>query len=216
MALMKGKIIYIVRDKYGKILKKGKQPMHSFTQNFAQMLWGAFFSHFENNVTYSIPPITLTDINGTQQLIAMSLMNRDPQQSQDWLIPLSVNANDSDDSYGLVIGQSSQYQTPNDTALLQKYSEADFHHGAVGYDPLSTTPTSTTFTVKRDFTNIGGGPLTIGECGLYARHDENGNAFNVSQSGKTIFCILRDTFATPIQVPVNTVITIIYTFTFNV
>jgi hypothetical protein len=89
---------------------------------------------------------------------------------------------DNDQNRGIVVGSSDTPVNPND----YKLASISFNH-------------------SRTFTNLSGATITVKEIGGYFGMNDTGANFRY-------FCYLRDVLTTPIDVPNNYTLTVIYTF----
>ena len=205
-----------VKDKDGKIIKVHKQKSHSFVSNFLSILAsGMACSYHQNfsNISYGYYYIIT---NGEYAAY-------NPYY---WVINTLFDLNDSanDSTYGIVVGTGTATPTPNDYALgnqiINGTSTGQLVYGAHEISPApqtigsasqlttTTTPTSgilpvsgntTSFQVSRTFQNQSGTSITVSEVGIYVQ-TPNGYAL-----------IIHDLLSSPITIPNNAVLTIVYT-----
>ena len=210
----------IVKDKDGKIIKVHKQHSHSFVSNFlaiiASTLASSYFQSI-NNTTYGYFFI-LTNGSYAQYNPDTYVFNA--------LLNLNDKANDS--TYGIVVGTGTATPTPNDYALgnqiqngtgngqlvygAHTINPAPVSNGSISWYTTTTPPSSgllpvsgntTSWQISRTFQNQSGASITVSEVGLITE------TFTGTEG---VFALLaHDLLSSPITIPNNAVLTIVYT-----
>jgi len=205
-----------VKDKDGKIIKQHKQHSHSFVSNFLSILASSLATYYFQSITSNSYGYYYRTTNGDYAAYSPNEMvfNR--------IFDLNDSANDS--SYGIVVGTGTATPTPNDYALgnqivngtgtgqlvygAHQFNPAPQTIGSSTYVTTTSTPTSgilpvsgntTSWQIERTFQNQSGASITVSEVGIYI-DTINGVAL-----------IVHDLLSSPITVPNNAVLTIIYT-----
>ena len=205
----------IVKDKNGKIIKVHKQRSHSFVSNFLSILASSLVTSYYQTITGNCYGYWYRITNGEYAAYTPIL---DVNQMFDF----NDSANDS--TYGLVVGTGTATPTPNDYALgnqiVNGTGSGQLVYGAHQFSPTpqtigssnnvtsSSTPTSgllpvsgntTSWQIQRTFQNQSGASITVSEVGLYS------NTIN------GVALMVHDLLSSPITVPNNAVLTIVYT-----
>jgi hypothetical protein len=115
-------------------------------------------------------------------------------------VALAMYAPDNDDSYGIIVGTSSQSVSPTDYNLISKIPHGT-GAGQLDYEGCSVVSSyssnSSIIEINRVFLNKSGGDIVVREVGLLARNywkDEKAVQNDVK------FLIARDVLPTPITV----------------
>lgn len=142
------------------VRESGIMPAHSFTKQFAQLLF--------NSVIFGVSayvPQAMTDTSGNTVSVIGNISNL-------WMRPL-VNASVSTSTFGIQVGTGVGAESINDTALGTQIATGtgvgQLQYGSVTFASPTTTATTTTFRVTRVFTNGSGGTVTVQEIGLTCR-----------------------------------------------
>jgi len=210
----------IVKDKDGKMIKQHKQHSHSFVSNFLSILasslassYGLYSANYSYGYYYRIT-------NGDYAAYNAGVF------SIDTFFDLNDSANDS--TYGIVVGTGTATPTPNDYALgnqiVNGTGSGQLVYNAHTINPApqiigtstnittTTTPTSgllpvsgntTSWQIQRTFQNQSGASITVSEVGIYT-DTQNGYAL-----------IIHDLLSSPITIPNNAVLTIVYTISIS-
>ena len=181
------KLTIIVKDKDGKIIKVHKQKSHSFVANFLYMV-GALLS----TTNYS-----WTDISGNKQQFSTASIS----------YTQLMNANCTSSSCGIVIGTGTATPTPNDYKLGNQIANGT-GSGQMTYNNTtfvapSVSGNTTSMTIERTFQNNSGASIIVSEVGIqvYAYTNSAINDYAL---------IVHDLLSSPITVPPNAVLTIVY------
>jgi len=198
------KLTIIVKDKDGKIIKQHKQRSHSFVSNFVSILATLMLNPY-NTYNNAYP---IKDLSGTTQ--SLNAIN----ESADEVLTMLDNANDS--TYGIVVGTGTATPTPQDYKLENQIQNGT-GSGQLSYGTHSISPTPTNlsisnntilFQVSRTFQNQSGASIIVSEVGIIAET----NISTSSASGTNDYVlIIHDLLSSPITIPNNAVLTIVYT-----
>lgn len=193
---MKAYYQIIVSDKNGKVIKKYREKRsRSFLLQWLQIL-NSYLRRVNGTPRYAISTVRMT---------SGSTVNFDASDSVSLSAP-ALNAGESDDTYGLVVGSDS---TPVENANFKL--AVQILHGAVAnklvYNAHSWIDTQVVgdnvdFRILRSFTNLSGGTITIREIGIYTKMRGSSNL--------QVFCILRD-IPDLVELEDQKTITVIYT-----
>ena len=182
------KLTTIVKDKDGKIIKVHKQKSHSFVANFLNMV-GSFLA----GANYGFVDISESKTGftgGTEPF---------------WDF---MNANCSSSSCGIVIGTGTATPTPNDYKLGNQIANGT-GSGQMTYNNTtfvapSVSGNTTSMSIERTFQNNSGSSIVVSEVGIQIS--------TINTSGSTDYAlIIHDLLSSPITVPANAVLTIVYT-----
>jgi len=205
-----------VKDKDGKIIKQHKQHSHSFVSNFLSILASSLASSYnETSGNYSYGYYYIITSGEYAAL-----------NPGEWVIDQCFDINDSnnDSSYGIVVGTGTATPTPNDYNLERQIVNGTGSEqlvygahtinptpqqiGSADYYTTTTTPTSgllpvsgntTSWQISRTFQNQSGASITVSEVGILT-NTYNGFAL-----------IIHDLLSSPITIPNNGVMSILYT-----
>jgi len=206
----------IVKDKDGKMIKQHKQHSHSFVSNFLSILASSLATSYNEPISNNSYGYYYKITNGNYAAYSPNVF------SINLLFDLDDSANDS--TYGIVVGTGTATPTPNDYALgnqivngtgsgqlvynAHNISPAPQTIGSSAFLTITTTPTSgilpvsgntTSWQISRTFQNQSGASITVSEVGIYTG-TPTGNAL-----------IVHDLLSSPITIPNNAVLTIVYT-----
>ena len=149
-------------------------------------------------------PLQIRDTGNLLRDIAMS----------DWTF--NANALTGDSTFGLVIGTGSVAPTITDYVLgaqiLHGIGVGQMQYGNVAFGLPASDPTTSSFTITRDFANASGGLITVNEIGLYVKADEALAVSPFSISNQRLFMTIRDVIGGGIAVPNGQTLTINYRF----
>lgn len=211
----------VVKD--GKVIKRGKQEMRSFVNNFMRYLANLFSMPTTTTAVDTITaqtsyhkivfPYNITDKGGLIYDVAVgtALDTSSPYA----LSILGVNAPSGLDTYGILIGSGTTAPTPSDYKLQSQYYEGTgtgfFLHGATTIEGPTVSGNTITIKISRTFTNQAGADQVVSEVGLFARHHwrlANYNTFYISPEFH--FMIARDVLASSVTVPNGATLTVRY------
>lgn len=197
---------YEVRDKNGKIIKRGKQKSHSWLKQWIQFVYAVFASRYGGDT----PATYVNDVTGTSRRIPFTSTNNF------YRLVFTSRSASGDSAYGLVIGTNgianakSQYKL--NMQITHGTGSGQMVHGDTFVEAVyEPDPTSFAFRMYRTFTNLSGADITVKECGLYNQIlDYDGYA--------RVFCTIRDLLNPPdgVVVPHGATLTIRYTFIITV
>lgn len=143
---------FMVHEPSGLLIKNsGIVPAHSFTRQFAQILFNSLFELGAKN------PVTVLDTAGASVTNAR-------------LMGISTIATTSVTTYGIQVGTGTAAESISDNTLQTKINQGSsagqLQYGSMTYAAPTTTATTTTFRFTRVFTNASGGTVTVQEIGL--------------------------------------------------
>jgi len=160
-----GEIEITVHDKDGNLIKKFKQPMHTFVDNAGACIMCAFAMACDAAAGF-----TVVNVSGATKTVAYS--------SQDAAGDYCVVAGAGDDNYGILVGTSSGAWSWSQYCLGSKIS-----HGT-GSGQLSYGATTRSFsansgqpakcTIQRSFDNNSGADITVREIGWFMKSEVGG------------------------------------------
>jgi hypothetical protein len=142
----------------GEVVESRIKKAESFTRQFFDLLLTKFW-----NIPFK-ESLLITDITGVSREITNSHLN------------LSTNAGAGTVTYGIVVGLSSNAVHITDYALNSPIAHDSGAHGVntlqysiVTYGAPASDPTTSQFTITRNFANATAGGVNVQEIGLYAR-----------------------------------------------
>lgn len=203
---MRAYLEVIVRDKDGKVVKRGRHRAHSFVNNFLKMIEGCLFTPGKGNAVTT----TIVRPDGTNATV---YLERYGSYGGSGGTPMACKAPDNDDSYGIIAGSGTTPFNLNQYALSSKIAHGT-GSGQLDYGPVDVTdlgldetvsPPVYKFRFLRSFTNFTSTGITITEVGLYAR-----NYWADSTVVDIKFAIARDLLPTSYTIPAGGTGTIVY------
>lgn len=214
--MLTAKLILERLDKDGRLLERREQPCRSFIKAFIQLLYVA-----HKQIEYS-SPYSITDIDGTPRDVDSegSGVWHDSKATLAIAAPpglvgvnyLSYSANGGrwncivqGEKVGIQVGTGTNAVTPTDNALQTRIAHGrgsgELEYGGcelIGILFSGLSPHDGEFTIRRYFTNVGGGSITINELGIHAIGVQNGTS---SYEGYAwAFLIARDTVSPGVEV----------------
>ena len=127
--------------------------------------------------------------------------------------PMGANADDGDDTYGIMVGSDSTPVSDDDYSLKSKISHGDgdnlLHYGAHSFEDVDVGTSYAKFRISRSFTNNGSVAVTVYEFGLAVRNfwkDEGGTKKNLK------FLVCRDVESEGVTVNPSETLVVSYTF----
>lgn len=178
----------IVRDPDGKVITDtGRKPSRSFLIQFLEFIYRMF------NFVGSY------DATGTGGTEVKIYVYNDLCQEH-FRVDAALNAG----TYGIVVGTGDTAVTNTDykleTKIAQGEGAGEFIHGSGTVETAAEVGDNVEFIVKRTFTNLSGGQITVTEAGIYTK-----------SATSYIHCIIRDVLGAGIDVPDKCSLTVIYT-----
>jgi len=176
------KLIVERLNKEGKLLERREQLARSFILQFIGLL---YIHH--GNVTYS-----MDDITNTGRLVSSNAPRNLLVGSPPGLVGLNLDADNSivGEKLGIQVGTGSTAPTPTDYALETRVAHGEgadqLEYGGTEFYGLTFVNPNGEFTLRRYFTNVSGGTITIREVGIYAL------GMTAPAAGAYAFCIARD------------------------
>lgn len=111
------------------------------------------------------------------------------------------------DLAGIIVGTGVPVVAPTDdklvTAIAHGAAGGQFLYGGVEIYGESYVNPNGSFNIRRYFTNISGGPITVNECGIYALGYVSGINYP--------FCIMHDAVAPGVIVANTEILSVVYT-----
>jgi hypothetical protein len=134
---------------------KVAKPMDSYVGNMVRILEGGF-----ENATFNVPDTSNTSRNFGGMTDGITRM-----------LPASALVNDS--TYGVVVGSGTNAVAITDyklqTQIVEGTGAGQLTHQVVQWNTYATAGSTTSFVLKRRFTNGSGGDITINEIGIYVK-----------------------------------------------
>ena len=234
---MKAKIAIERYDKNHILLERREQPCRSFTINMIKLLYAG-----AANLNCEVETIAATDITNTSR--NLSRYHQSSDHAPDGSLRLAAPGGDGacqilgmgdyrtayGDNYyytrqidgysiGIVLGTGSGAVAPTDyqvTQIAHGISAGEIQYGGSEVGPLTVSAPSATIDLRRYFTNVSGGDITVNEVGIYT----SGAVFIMQGSylGFTAnsFCIARDLVSPAVVVPTTEILRVIYTLSITV
>jgi len=209
-----------VRDRDGKLIdtRKGKPRIllksesKSLLKNFALALRLIFMGKHGESITGNV-----TGQDGNPATFYGSAYGY--YNSTNWCeaTVFSINADDDDDSYGIVVGQGTTPPTPDDYTMQSKIAHGT-GSGQLDYGPhtfldVVVNDNESSFKVSRVFTNNSGAVVNVQELGIIVYQYIYFRVSNTIKASNEIkFLILRDVLGSPVSVPDGATLTVRYTF----
>jgi len=205
-----------VRDKDGRLLKREKGESRSLLKNFTKFLRAMMKGVVNEDKDIPTDPYTgdatetVKDTSGADVTIwgGARLGGSD---GGGW--PLTINAPDDEDTYGIVVGKGDMPVTAEDYALDDQIphgtASGQLDYGTHTFEDVVVEDKVSKFRISRGFTNLSGANVTVKEIGIvvwnYFR-DYGGVKRNVK------VLIVRDVLATPTTIPDGASLNVRYTF----
>ena len=187
-----------VKKPDGTVTKQWKKRAESLVRQFFDVWLVQLLNVPEMN------PLQIRDTGNLLRDIAMS----------DWTF--NANALTGDATFGLVVGTGNVAPTILDYALgaqiLHGIGAGQVQYGNVAFGLPASDPTTSSFTITRDFANASGGSITVNEIGLYVKADEALAVNPFYPTNQRIFMTIRDVIGGGIAVPNGQTLTINYRF----
>ncbi|MGC9113288.1 hypothetical protein [Acidilobus sp.] len=191
------KLHFKVTDRDGRVVREWEEEGHSFTQNFATLLFLMFAQVAE----------TLYDTAGSAVSVNGSSYGT-----------ASLSASPSDTSYGIIFGSGTGSNSVTLYNLYAPLTSSSFSYSSVSFPEAPTVSGSqVSFKVSRSMTNNSGSTVNVTEIGVIARL----GGFNMSylSTGASVsadnFLIIYDQPSSPISLENGQTLTVTYTITLN-
>jgi len=176
-----------IKDKNGKVTDHRIMKSRSFVRQFLELLFVEF---------NKLPPkaaLVMKDIGGFPRYIREGYRNFD------------CAGGVGDLARGIMVGTGTTTPTIDDyqleTRIAHGTSAGQLQYGGVTFGLPASDPTTSQFTITRDFSNASGGDITVNEIGLYV----------VGWDGAArYFMAIRDVIASGIVVPSGQTLTVNY------
>jgi len=202
-----------VVSKDGRVISVRRFKSRSFVSNFLKFLFEIYRAGQTTTKTTSVgtaylsPSVdTLTDVNGVARNILTGFdLSGDVTPSYS---VCSVDAPETDDSYGIVVGTGTTAVTMNDVNLESKIlhgtTSGRLYYGKTDVKNWSVSDTEAKFDVTRLFTNYAS-DINVSEIGIIAK-------INLANAEDSRFLIVRDVISPADTVPTNYNYIVTYTF----
>lgn len=183
----------VVKDANGKVTERRVQKSESFVRQFLELL---MVQAAQISVHMALP---VTDVAGNSAFIYAGGHT------------FNTNAAANDDSFGVQVGTGATPPTINDHRLESKISHGvgvgQLQHGGVTYGLPASDPTTSHFTITRDFSNASGSAVTVNEIGIVVKALD----FSTDYSPVDRYILtIRDVVAGGISVPNGETLTVNY------
>jgi len=209
-----------IRDKNGKLLSKYKKESESLLKNFMVILQAVFNTSViktspigNQNTVYTV---TVKDTSGASKSVGVGVVFYNYVSSTNYWIflPLTINAPQNDDTYGIQVGSSPASVSRDDYMLggkiLSGSGNAQLVYGAMTVEIPDGIPPDTVFRAIRTFTNNTSDNITVYEIGLVIA---NQVASNQSTLPAPIYVLIaRDVLTSPQTIPPGATLTVRYIF----
>jgi hypothetical protein len=220
-------------DKDLRVLERREQISRSFVVGFIRLLYVAH-AQIVAAAPYAMPDISNTSRSIDSQSGTGSAlrsykgnmkMGCGPGISQELVWPGHVSASSgspanivrSGHTMGIQVGSGADAVSPTDYALGTKIAHGrgagELEYGGCELVNLAVAAPNVSFDIRRYFTNLSGGNVTVNEVGIYAA----GTQYISSDWGNTwSFCIARDLLGAPVVVADTELLRVTYTPTTTV
>jgi len=177
-----------VTDKEGKVTNHRVQKSQSFVRGFLELLW------INMKPVDEIDPYILMDIYGVPRGLGSTGMT------------FGCLAAIGDASKGIRVGTGTLAPDINDIGLQTPIGHGtgvgQLQYSAVTFGAPASDPTTSQFTITRNFANASGGSITVNEIGLQVRAHRQDSAY--------YFLTIRDVIAGGIVIPNGQTLTVNY------
>lgn len=194
-----------VKDKDGRTTEQRLMKSKSFVRQFLELLFVQMTGTFTPGSSYQYhQPVTyIRDVNGYLRPVLASISNYGDIFDAD----AGVGVTD----YGIVAGTGTTPPNIDDYDLEPMIAHGSgagqLSYGAMTFGLPTSDPTTSHFTLTRDFSNGSGGIVTVNEVGVRVR----ANILRYNQSlGTGYFLIIRDVISGGINVPNGQTLTVNY------
>ena len=205
------------RNSKGDILEKRTQESHSWLKHFFD-LW---YPQLGGGSLSAIYDITATPHNLVNSGEANLIVGSPPGYSSFFLPGGGFYNNDGPchligQNVGIVIGTDNTAVTPQDNALAAKIPHGEetgeILYGGTELFGLSFANPNGSMNIRRYFTNMLGGNLSVAECGIYSPGLES----NYPRHYGYYYCICRDVVSPAVVVANGEILSVVYTVTITV
>ena len=209
-----------VRDKNGKLLSKYKKESESLLKNFMIMLQTMFnIQILSTEIGFDVVTeynVTVKDTSGLSKTVTLGAYMRNQYRGYGYItfLPMCMNAQQNDDTYGIQVGSSPASVSRDDYMLggkiLSGSGNGQLAYGVTTVEIPDGTPPDTVFRVIRTFTNNTSDNITVYEIGLVIA---NQVASNQSTLQAPIYVLIaRDVLTSPQTIPPGATLTVRYIF----
>jgi hypothetical protein len=209
-----------IRDKNGKLLSKYKKESESLLKNFMVILQAMFNTSVikagpigNQNTVYTV---TVKDTSGASKSVGVGVVFYNYVGSTNYwiLLPLTINAPQNDDTYGIQVGSSPSSVSRDDYMLggkiLSGSGNAQLVYGAMTVEIPDGIPPDTVFRAIRTFTNNTSDNITVYEIGLVIANQVA--SYQTTLPTPIYVLIARDVLTSPQTIPPGATLTVRYIF----
>ena len=205
-----------VKDRHGKVIKREKGESKSLLKNFVAVLRAMMLGTVDTRDDTGGTAVTggatgtVKDLTGADKTIWGG--GRHPNnRAGGW--PLAIDAQDDDDTYGIVVGKGDAPVSAEDYALDDQIPHGTetgkLDYGTHTFEDVVVEDKVSKFRVSRRFTNLSGASVTVKEIGIIA--------WNYWRDYTTIradvkFLFVRDVLTSPTTIPDGASLNVRYTF----
>ena len=190
-----------VKDKSGKVTDHRIMRSQSFVRQFLELLYaqvaGVFY--WKSTQPYQFPVVHLMNTSGMKK----------PAYAYGEIFDCAAGAGDQ--NKGIMVGIGTTVPALDDyqleTRITHGIGAGQLQYGNIAFGLPASDPTTSQFTITRDFANASGGSITVNEISLYVR------ARAVTHGGGTenqYFMVIRDVISGGIAVPDGQTLTVNY------
>ena len=190
-----------VKDKEGKVTEHRVLKSGSFVRQFLELLYTqvAGVYYWKNDQPYQFPVVQVINTSGM----------RKPVFAYEGIFDCAAAA--ADQTKGIMVGTGTTAPTIDDyhleTRIIHGSGAGQLQYGGVAFGLPASDPTTSQFTITRNFANASGASITVNEIGLYVR------ARAVTYGGSYedhYFMVIRDVISGGIVVPNGQTLTVNY------
>lgn len=194
-----------VKDKDGRVTERRVMRGKSFVRQFLELLFAQMSGSYTTGSGYAYhQPVTyVRDIDGYIRPVTASIYYYGDIFDADAGVGVT--------GYGIVVGTG--ITAPNiddydlETLIANGSGVGQMSYGAMTFGLPTSDPTTSHFTLTRDFSNNSGATITVNEVGVRVR----ANVLKYNQSWATAyFLIIRDVISGGIDVPNGQTLTVNY------
>lgn len=185
-----------VKDKDGKVTDYRIMRSESFVRQFLELLYAQVAGvYYWSGSPYQFSVVQVLDTSGARR----------PVYAYEGIFDCAAAA--GDENKGIMVGTGTTALTIDDyqleTRIPHGTGAGQLQYGNVAFGLPASDPTTSQFTITRDFANASGGSITVNEIGLYVR------ARTVSY-GDQYFMVIRDVITGGIAIPDGQTLTVNY------
>ncbi len=194
-----------VKNRQGRVTDKRTMRGKSFLRQFLELLFIQMSGTYTygSSYTYHQPVTYVKDINGYMRPVAAAIYSYGDI--------FDADAGVASTGYGIVAGTGTTLPNIDDydleSTIAHGSGAGQMGYGAMTFGLPTSDPTTSHFTLTRDFSNSSGATITVNEVGVRVR----ANALKYNQGWDTAyFLIIRDVIPGGIDVPNGQTLTVNY------